>query len=273
MKRFVLFLVMAAAGAGRVPGEVLAQGNPPLTRSMAEQITDMFAWVLNGTFTPLERGEFCERLAALWQGADQSAVEGYLAMIDARPRLAEMSPEQREQARRQLEITIVNTLRQQSGDPMARLLLDVHDRGAGGSPAGATPAALIGTWGTGTVSGIGFKDTATGAVTNGGGTQVQYKFLPNGRYEYAALTTQTMYSCNTKLLTFKTGIVSYQGDLLTFVPQTAKFTSQDSCNARFNYEKPAGMERESYRWRIERDQYGVKMCLRNDKINGCAYKR
>jgi len=77
----------------------------------------------------------------------------------------------------------------------------------------------------------------------------------NGRYEYAALTTQSMYSCT----------MPY--------PQTGKFTSQDICNARYNYEKPASMERESYRWRVERDEYGQKMCLQNAKINGCAYRK
>ena len=102
---------------------------------------------------------------------------------------------------------------------------------------------------------------------------MQYKFLADGRYEYAALTTQSMYSCTTRFLTFKTGVVVYRGDELTFVPQSSKFTSQDNCSARGNYEKPAAMDRETYRWRVERDESGVKMCLQNDKINGCAYRR
>jgi hypothetical protein len=82
-----------------------------------------------------------------------------------------------------------------------------------------------------------------------------------------------MYSCTTRLTTYKTGVIAYQGARLTFVPQSGKFTSQDSCNARYNYEKPVGMEREGYSWRIERDPYGAKICLQNEKVNGCAYKR
>jgi hypothetical protein len=74
-------------------------------------------------------------------------------------------------------------------------------------------------------------------------------------------------------MTFKTGVVVYRGDELTFVPQSSKFTSQDTCNARYNYEKPAGMERETYRWRVERDESGVKMCLKNATVDGCAYRR
>jgi hypothetical protein len=136
-----------------------------------------------------------------------------------------------------------------------------------------TPAALIGTWGAGHVSPMMFVNRATGSYSDPSGTQVQYKFLPQGRYEYSALTTQSMYSCTTRLLTFKTGVVIYRGDELTFVPQTSKFTSQNTCNAQYNYEKPASTDRETYRWRIERDEYGQKMCLQSDKVNGCAYRR
>jgi hypothetical protein len=139
--------------------------------------------------------------------------------------------------------------------------------------AGSAPQGLVGTWGTGNVSSTMFMNQRTGSYSAPSGTQVQYKFLPDGRYEYAALTTQSMYSCTTRFLTFKSGLVLYQGNELTFVPQSGKFTSEDSCNARHNYEKPVGLERETYRWRLERDEYGQKMCLQNATVNGCAYKR
>jgi len=139
--------------------------------------------------------------------------------------------------------------------------------------AGTAPHSLVGAWGTGSTSSTMFMNRATGSYSAPSGTQVQYKFLPDGRYEYAALTTQSMYSCTSRFLTFKTGIIVYQGNELTFVPQSGKFTSEDNCNPRFNYEKPVGLERESYRWRVERDQYGEKMCLQNATINGCAYRR
>ena len=139
--------------------------------------------------------------------------------------------------------------------------------------AGSAPQGLVGTWGTGSVSSTMFMNQRTGSYSAPSGTQVQYKFMPDGRYEYAALTTQSMYSCTTRFMTYKTGIVLYQGNELTFVPQSGKFTSEDSCNARYNYEKPVGLERETYRWRLERDEYGQKRCLQNATVNGCAYKR
>src|SRR5262249_21169219 len=139
--------------------------------------------------------------------------------------------------------------------------------------AADAPGVLVGTWGAGQVSSTMFVNRATGSYSEPSGTQVQYKFLPDGRYEYAALTAQSMYSCTTRFMTYKTGVVIYRDDELTFVPQSSKFTSQDTCNARYNYEKPAGLERETYRWRIERDESGQKMCLQNAKVNGCAYRR
>src|SRR5438874_2575409 len=92
--------------------------------------------------------------------------------------------------------------------------------------AAMAPPALVGTWGTGTVSSTAFVNRATGSYSAPSGTQVQYKFLPDGHYEYAALTTQSMYSCTSRFRTFKTGMVVYQGSELTFVPQSGKFTSE-----------------------------------------------
>jgi len=140
---------------------------------------------------------------------------------------------------------------------------------AGGKP----PAELVGTWHTGKVSATTFRDRTTGTYSDPSGTQVRYRILPDGRYEYAALTTQSMYNCTTRLLTYKVGHISVQGDVLTFIPENGKFTSEDNCNRHYNYEKPVALTRETYRWSVQRDQYGMKICLQNASVNGCAYKR
>jgi hypothetical protein len=140
---------------------------------------------------------------------------------------------------------------------------------AGGKP----PAQLVGTWQTGKVSATMFRDRTTGTYSDPSGTQVRYRILPDGRYEYAALTTQSMYNCTTRLLTYKVGHISVQGDVLTFVPENGKFTSEDNCNRHYNYERPVSLTRETYHWSVQRDQYGVKICLQNASVNGCAYKQ
>ena len=143
---------------------------------------------------------------------------------------------------------------------------------AAAGPSGDV-SSLLGTWGTGTVSGVSYTNSATGSSTNGGGTQVQYTFKPDGQYEYAALTTSTLYTCTMKAMTYKSGVVNIQGGVLTFIPHEATFTSEDSCVARNNYKKPASMDRETFNWSVQRDQYCTKLCLQNQSINGCVYKR
>lgn len=270
-------LAMPGLAADSGDGAVLVPGNPPLTRGVARQLTDLFAWALNGTFSPAQRDQFTQELINGWRNQPESTLQGYRGLVQAQEKLARMNPVEREQARQRLEDSLVQSFRQEPNSPLPKLLLAVHDQGArlqaAAPPAAQSPAALVGTWGTGSMSNITYQNRATGAFADQSGTQVQYTFHPDGRYEYAALTSQSMYSCNTKLFTYKTGKVQFEGSTLTFIPESGKFTSRDTCNAKYNYEKPAVLERENFRWRIEQDSAGVKMCLQNQSINGCAYKR
>lgn len=155
--------------------------------------------------------------------------------------------------------------------PTALLLLAVSGLFA---QVNETPAPLVGAWQTSkTTSGVTYTDRATGSNSGLSGTWVQYRFLPNGRYEYSALTKQSSYNCTTDLLTFKTGTVYSKDDIILLIPLDGKFTSTDNCNRQYNYEKPIDKSNEAFKWRIERDQYGTKVCLHNDKIDGCAYKK
>lgn len=135
------------------------------------------------------------------------------------------------------------------------------------------PSEIVGTWQTGKVSDTVFTNSSTGASDNGSSIQVMYKIFADGTYEYASLESHRMYNCKTDLSLYKTGIVSIAGNSLTFQPQDGKFTSEDSCNAQYNYEKPATLETENYQWRVESDESGLKICLKNASVNGCAYKR
>jgi hypothetical protein len=114
---------------------------------------------------------------------------------------------------------------------------------------------------------------ATGASSNASGIQVLYTIQPNGRYEYATLETHTMYSCETRLQLYKTGHIEMNGSQITFVPESGTFTSEDSCNRQYNYTKPAELKRETFAASVQRDEYGTKLCLVGNGINGCAYKR
>jgi hypothetical protein len=141
----------------------------------------------------------------------------------------------------------------------------------GGS--GGVPSELVGTWRIGSTSGTTFRDRTTGQFSAPSGDQVSYRILPDGRYEYAGLATQSTYNCTTRLMTYISGRVSVRGASLTFIPETGRFTSEDNCNPKYNYEKQLPLTRETYNWRIERDQRGLKLCIQNASVNGCAYKQ
>lgn len=280
---FVLILSLVISGSIFAQGgdRVLADGNPPLMQSTVDQLIDFFEFGLHGKFTPQQRAQFQQQQIASWQDAKER--ENAATIVDMRSKLMGLDDQKLVQAQSTIEKYLVGEIEKQPNDPTSKILKQVYESGklsaVSSGPitasvnSGGDVSALLGTWGTGSVSAVNYTNSVTGSSTNGGGTQVQYTFKPGGRYEYASLTTSTLYNCSMKFGTYKAGIVSIQGGVLTFVPQTATFTSEDSCVAKNNYKKPADLNRETFNWSIQRDEYGTKLCLQNQSINGCAYKR
>jgi hypothetical protein len=301
MKRFYLFLLllMLLAGTvvqGQIPringgDQTVAQGQPPLTQAMVDQLAEVFEWALGGRFTPEQREAFERERIAEWQRGDRQSIDNFLGWLKLREQIVALPEDKRAQARSIVQARLLETIRQQPNDPTVQILLAVYERGHStdrgvARPVGASepqsvvyqnatgvPAELVGKWGVGRSYNLGYVNRTTGSWAPSSGTQVTYTFHPDGRYEYAALTQQSMYNCTTKLFTYETGVVTVQGRSLLFTPRTGKFRSEDNCNAKNNYEKPSNPEQEAYNWRVERDEVGLKFCLQNEKMNGCAYKR
>jgi len=279
---FVIILTAVISGSIIAQGgdRVLADGDPPLMQSTVDQLIDFFEFGLHAKFTSQQRALFRQQQINSWQ--DPKERENVAAVLDTRSKLMGLDDQKLVQAQATIQQWLVGDIAKQPNDPTSKLLKEVYESGAPNAVSSALVAqnapsadvsALLGTWGAGTVSGVNYVNNTTGSSTNGGGTQVQYTFKPGGRYEFASLTTSTLYKCSMKFGTYKSGVVSIQGCVLTLIPQTATFTSEDSCVAKNNYKKPAGLERETFNWSVQRDQYGTKLCLQNQSINGCAYKR
>lgn len=285
MKVFIIFafifIFAAAAISAQNTDRQLAPGNPPLMQSTVNDLIDFFEFGLHARFTPAQRQEFQQQRIAEWRKGDPKDIQTVQTLLDTRAKLMSLDEAKLREAQAAIEKYLVQTFGNQASDPTARLLMEVYRSGRSDatvdepSTAGTSQdvSALFGTWQAGTVSGVSFVNGATGSSTNGGGTQVMYTFKPGGRYEYAALTQSTLYNCTMKALTYKSGIVQINGNTLIFVPQNASFTSEDTCVARNNYRKPVSMERETFNWSVQQDEYGTKLCLQNSSINGCAYKR
>jgi hypothetical protein len=264
-----------------------AQQEPPrFTEQLADQITAFFEWALRAHFNKEQRAQFRRQLADVWARKDEKAIANFVSTLGMREQLASKTPAEQTAVREKFEALLVETLRKSSADEMSQLLLAVYDearkldqvsggpvaQAPGAATASIVPAALAGEWRAGSSSSIGYV-SPSGSYAPPSGTQVSYKIFADGHYEYASLTQQSAYNCTTKLFLYKVGVVALQNNVITFIPKSGSFTSEDNCNARFNYKKPATLEQDSYQWRIERDQYGQKLCLVNSSANGCAYRQ
>jgi len=277
----ILTVVICGSIFAQGGDRVLADGNPPLMQSTVDHLIDFFEFGLHGKFTDAQRAQFQAERVAEWKTGDQKSRDDMRLILDMRAKLMALDDEKLKEAQTTLQNYLVDNIKKQPNDPTSKLLKEVYENGLRNAVSSNRisnntsndASILLGTWGTGTVSGINFVGQTTGSYTNGGGTQVMYTFKPGGRYEYASLTTSTLYNCSMKFGTYESGTVNIQGSVLTLIPQTSTFTSEDSCVARNNYKKQAGLERKTFNWNVERDEYGAKLCLQNATVNGCAYKR
>jgi hypothetical protein len=274
---------------------ILVEGNPSLTQSAITRLIDMFEFSLAARVNAAERAALTQQIISQWKSGDQTIIQNYQQLLAIYERLTALDNAKLREAQVQFQDALVNELKKNPGNERNRILIKVYNNAhpqaaingdyAGGSnsiamqstnagyASGNIPSEIVGTWQTGSASSINYSNSSTGSTINGGGTQVRYKILPDGRYEYAALSTQATYSCSTNLMTYKAGHIEVKGSVLTFVPENGKFTSEDSCNRQYNYEKPAKLDREIYDWSVQRDQYGTKICFQGNGVNGCAYKR
>lgn len=286
---FVWLLTIITINAQNVnQNRVLAPGNPPLTTQMVNDLIDFFEWTLDAKFTQADRNQFLNDRISEWRANDQTSVNSVMELLKLRAQVASLTESQKAQAHTLMQSSIVESLRSTADDSTSRMLLKIYEHsqhehsviknnattaGVANEQGQNVPSELIGKWQTGSVSSVNFVNPRTGAYAPPSGTQVMYTIFPDGRYEYAALTQQSMYNCTTKLFTYKTGTIKINNTSLTFIPKQGKFTSEDNCNSKYNYEKQIPLERETFNWKITRDEYGEKICLQNGSINGCAYKR
>lgn len=305
MKRFTSLIVMIAlllttlVAAGQATrtaragvDTMLADGNPPLTQEMVNNLVGFFEFAFEGTFTNVQRREFQQQLVTSWRGNDDKAIDSVVSLLKINAQLPQLSADQRLEVQKQSQATLLEEFRKQPDNETGRLLLAVYEDSHGAKRtngpesreratpwevstgrASGIPAEIVGSWRAGTVSSTSFMNKNTGSYAAPSGTQASYTIFADGRYEYAGMTQQSMYNCTTRFMTYKTGVVAINGSTLTFIPKNSQFTSEDTCMAKNNYKKAAGMERETYQWRLERDEYGVKICFQNETVNGCAYKQ
>lgn len=127
--------------------------------------------------------------------------------------------------------------------------------------SGPVPAELVGKWTMRTGSGSSYRDPQTGNYGAPNGNVFTYTIFPDGRYEHAALLSSSLYQCTMQIFGHETGHMEFGNGRITFVDEAGTFKSRDNCRPQWNYDKPGKSSRLSVGWRIERDQYGLKLVL------------
>jgi hypothetical protein len=254
-----------------------------LDDSTANRIVALFEFALDGSFDHDQRTAFVREVSSQWR-SDANAAASYRKLLEIYEQIKTLPEHRQREAQAKFQEALLGEIEKNPTVPRNKILSAVyraaHDdsvkstvENAPTNRGGRIPPQLVGKWQTGSSSSTSYTNSATGASTGGGGTQVMYTIFADGRYEYASLYALTSYSCTTNTLLYKTGHIRLDGSQITFVPEGGKFTSEDNCNRQYNYAKPAKLDTETFYWNVLRDEYGTKICLKNSTIDGCAYKR
>lgn len=268
---------------------VLAHGEPPLTEGMVSQIRDVMEWLLNAQFSGAQQEQFKRLIVTDWQRRDRQAIDTYLNCLQLHSQLGSATEEQRKAAHAQIQPTFVKALYQPPVEEMSRLLISVYESGkesnlldrVSSSPPNVDnsarpavmPAELIGEWIARRGSGSSYHNPQTGSYGAPNATTDSYKFFADGRYEHAILMTSSLYNCSIRIFGHETGAYVAAGNTLTITPEPGTLSYTDNCRPHLNSKKSTQMNGKRWQWQLGRDEYGVKLCVRDQKGAATCYYR
>ncbi|MFN7927841.1 MAG: hypothetical protein U0Y68_07825 [Blastocatellia bacterium] len=295
-RTFILLLttlsLCAALHAQPNPETVLAAGNPPLTQALADQMQLFFEWALDGKFTTAQRKTLNQLLIQQWQ-TDTAASRQETLKLMAVPRAAnQLSAADRQLVHDKFQAALLQQIKNQPDNELSKLLTSVQQsknandplnrvssspvapKAPAPAPATNAHAQFAGEW-LYRIRGSNITYTnGRGGYADASGELSGYKLHPDGTYEHGYLLSSSLYGCNTKVFGYETGTWTVEGDKLVFLDKTASLTSKDNCNASGNYEKKLPLRHYYYQFRVERDEYGLKLAfLKTDGTNDPYYKQ
>jgi hypothetical protein len=270
---------------------VLAEGQPPLTQGMVDQLVDFFGWAFEAQFTAAEREQFARQRVEEWKRGDRAAVESAQKLLALRARILAAPESERAASREGIQEVILKELRKQS-DETSRLLLGVYNRAhaaaanldtPSGGPVGgpvkagrqddpwapkvapragkADASELLGEWSQSEVSTVDFVNPSTGAHADPSGERLNFRLFPDGTYKIGWMLQSSLYGCTSQVFAYRTGTYTLDGETLTFTDKTYTLTSKDNCHAEWNYEKHPPLGKMAYRWQMGETKYGPGLIL------------
>src|SRR4051812_23315897 len=124
--------------------EILVKGDPPLTSLMAGKVIVLLDWALELKLANENKLEIKKNLIRTWQSGVKSEMQGALELIDIYEKVFKMSEPDRNAARGKLHDLILQSLRSEPDDALAKMLLSAYDASRGKAvkaPAGAEAAS------------------------------------------------------------------------------------------------------------------------------------
>jgi hypothetical protein len=137
----------------------------------------------------------------------------------------------------------------------------------------AQSSDISGSWKSGSVGSIQYKNQVTGATKSGRGSLFWYKFLPNGNYEFVGYMELTMYNCTTTLFNQINGKYSVEGSTISLSPARDYWKNTNSCAASGNKEQTKAPTAKTLEFQTKTDEYGHDLlCLTDGSAETC-YQR
>lgn len=281
----VLVAAAAVTSDARQNRAVLAAGEPPLTRAMVGEVAGFFEWLFESRLAASERRELERILVEVWRRDARQEIKSVLDFGELNAKLLAASAAQRDEVRVAMLPKVLESLRAEPDD-FSRLMLGVyeaalaaHGEGTGeGIQSPATrdanaPGELFGSWRTSQVSMLVYQNQVTGSTTPGSGTSMQYRFHPDGRFEYAGYLQSTMYNCTTMLFNPMEGAYRVEGARLVLTPRSNVWRMTNNCAKSQNKESAGKMEPVAYDISFKQDGGRLFLCLAGADGKGACYQK
>ncbi|HEX8246538.1 MAG TPA: hypothetical protein VF599_00010 [Pyrinomonadaceae bacterium] len=285
---FLFLFCFAGAFVGSAQAQlkedrVIVDGNPALKQSHVDKLQDFIEWLFETKFSKAQKSEFQRLVVQKWQAGEKEST-GILDILKTHDGIQALSEGDRADVRRELLPKVLDSFRN-GGSDINKFLSGVYENrrensvtadgnaienGGGGNSANL--ADFAGTWSSGNVSGIRYKNLTNGDLSDVSGNMSEYIISKNGDIQYTGFLSTTIYACSTRLFFTKKGKISVSGSFITFDYKTGERDYQNSCNASLSGVKPIPPQKKTVPFTLERTAQGVKLCTTDEGVQTCLHK-
>jgi hypothetical protein len=272
-----ILLTFVSVSAQR--NNVIAAGDPPLTQSMVDRLSGLMEWSLDTELSQGERSALRTSIVGYWNNSDEKSIKSVVDILAFEQKLARSGDAQKRDLQPQIQASLLKVFEEDPNDPMNKVLLAAyrrsHSNSAGVGAAatgGGSPADLVGRWQVRRMNSVTTRNVYSGAIGDANGMIAEFDIKPNGQVMYSFYMSQVNYGCTTRIKTSKTGRAIVNGSRVTFSYDSGTTTSQDSCNAKYNYTKNLGRTSDVYDFGFKVENGKKHFCFADAKLSDCAVK-